>query len=84
MKLRHSPSKPEVAVPFSLDPLSGVKGIDKTFVQNNLKLKESTLLLTIFFFKQTKYLNVMFIPGGTEASLLLTDWSLLHVIECGK
>ena len=31
-----------------------------TFVRNNFKLKESTLLLTDSFFKQTKYLNVMF------------------------
>ena len=30
-----------------------------TFVRNSFKLKESGLLLTDFFFKQTKYLNIM-------------------------
>ena len=51
-------------------------------------LKESTLLLTDLFFKQTKYLNVLFKSQKTSglACFLnnIIDLSLSHVTECSR
>ena len=57
-------------------------------VQNNFKLKESTLLLIDCFQTDEVFKCDYSNPGGTEASLLfpgnIIDWSLSQVTKCGR
>ena len=66
----------ECCVTFSgvkLSIRSFVLFLISTFVRNDFKLKENMLLLTDFFFKWTKYLNIMFKSQKTSG-LAFVPW----------
>ena len=59
-----------------------------TFVRNNFKFKESTLLLTVFLLTIGSISTYCSRPRRYKASFLflcnIIDLSLLHIIECGR